>query len=65
MKKGRKTALRVLDSREEAEQWMKENKGDYIEVGPGEDKKCQDGYCRVAAFCSYAQELLKEMKQVG
>lgn len=55
MKKGRKTALRVLDTREEAEAWMAVNdKGDYIEVREGEDKKCID-YCRVAPFCNYAR----------
>lgn len=52
MKKGRKTAMRVLDSREEAEKWMADNGGDSIEVRPGEDKKCAD-YCSVNRFCSY------------
>ncbi len=56
MKKGRKRALRVLDSEDEARWWMEDNKkGDKIEVRPGEDKKCTD-YCRVAAFCNYAKE---------
>lgn len=53
MKKGRKTALRVLDSEEDAQKWMDENgKGDYIEIRPGEDKKCAD-YCSVNKFCNY------------
>lgn len=52
MKKKRKTALRVLNSMSEAEEWMKNNKGEYIEVRPGEDKKCAD-YCFVSEFCSY------------
>ena len=53
MKKGRKTALRVLDSMEDAEQWIKDNnKGDYIETRAGEDKKCND-YCFVNQFCNY------------
>jgi hypothetical protein len=52
MKKGRKTALRVLNSIEEAESWMADNGGDEIQVRPGEDKKCAD-YCAVSAFCSY------------
>ncbi len=55
MKKGRKTALRVLDSRESAEEWMGSNGGDLIEERLGEDKKCVD-YCKAAAFCSYAKE---------
>lgn len=54
--KGRKRALRVLDSEDEAKWWMEKNKkGDRIEVRPGEDKKCTD-YCRVADFCNYAKE---------
>lgn len=55
MKKGRKTALRVLNSESEAEEWMTSNGGDFIENRPGEDKKCVD-YCKVAPFCSYAKE---------
>jgi hypothetical protein len=55
MKKGRKTALRVLDSEEEATKWMEENKGDSIEIREGEDKKCAD-YCSVNQFCNYYQQ---------
>jgi len=55
MKKGRKTALRVLDSMEEAEQWKAENGGDEIVIRPGEDKKCLD-YCAACEFCSYYKE---------
>lgn len=55
MKKGRKTALRVLDTMEEAEQWKAENGGDEIVIRPGEDKKCLD-YCAVCEFCSYYKE---------
>jgi len=57
MKKGRKTALRVLDSREDAENWMATNGGDYIEVRKGEDKKCQD-YCSACEFCDYYKEVV-------
>jgi hypothetical protein len=52
MKKGRKTALRVLDTKEEAEEWIRNNGGDYLEKRPGEDKKCAD-YCAVNQFCNY------------
>jgi hypothetical protein len=55
MKKGRKTALRVLDSLEEAEKWKAENGGDEIQVRPGEDKKCAD-YCSACEFCNYYLE---------
>jgi len=57
MKKGRKTALRVLDSYEKAEEWMEYNGGDYIEVRKGEDKKCQD-YCSACEFCNYYKEVV-------
>ncbi len=52
MKKGRKSALRVLDSEEEAEAYIKEKGGEYIEHRVGEDRKCQD-YCMVNKFCNY------------
>lgn len=52
MRKGRKTALRVLDSMDDAEKWKSEHGGDYIDVRPGEDKKCAD-YCAACEFCNY------------
>jgi hypothetical protein len=62
MKKGRKTALRVLGSREEAESWMADNGGDFIETRPGEDKKCMD-YCAACEFCNYYREKVKKNGQ--
>jgi len=58
MKKSRKTALRVLDSAEAADEWKEQNGGDYIELRPGEDKKCKD-YCSACEFCSYYKEHVK------
>ena len=58
-RKNRKTALRVLNSKEEAEEWMKNNGGDYIEVRPGEDKKCAD-YCSVCEFCSHYKNRIRK-----
>lgn len=55
MKNGRKTALRVLDSAEEAEKWKADNGGDFIEVRKGTDKKCVD-YCQCCTKCQYWQE---------
>jgi len=52
MKSGRKTALRVLDTQDEAEAWRAGNGGDFIEVRKGTDKKCLD-YCSSCEFCSY------------
>ena len=31
MKKGRKSAMRILNSKEEAEEWMKNNGGEFIQ----------------------------------
>jgi hypothetical protein len=55
MKNGRKTAMRVLDSMEEAELWMADNGGDSIEIRKGEDKKCKE-YCSACEFCNYYKE---------
>lgn len=58
MKNGRKTALRVLDSMEDAEKYKAENGGDYIETRKGEDKKCQE-YCLCCEFCKHYKECIK------
>lgn len=58
MKKGRKTAMRVLDSLEAAEEWKAANGGDSIECRPGEDKKCID-YCSACEFCNYSRGKVK------
>lgn len=63
-KKGRKSALRVLNTEEEAQRWMEQNgKGEWIEHRPGIDKKCLN-YCRVNKFCRYYQEKYGENKEV-
>jgi hypothetical protein len=59
MKNGRKRAMRVLDSHEEAMEWKENNGGDLIEVRPGDDKKCED-YCSVCEFCNYYREQVKQ-----
>ena len=59
MKKGRKRAMRVLDSMKEAEAWKQLNGGDFIETRLGENKKCED-YCRVCEFCSFYQQIKGE-----
>jgi hypothetical protein len=55
MKGKNKRAMRVLDSMEEAEEWMKANGGTHIDIRPGEDKKCID-YCSVCEFCNHYRE---------
>lgn len=51
MKTGRKTAIKVCDSKEEAEALII-GSDMYIETRKGEDKKC-DNYCICKEFCSY------------
>ena len=54
MKEGRKSALRVLNSKEEAEKWLdtaKEGGKVGIVERPGEYIRCRD-YCQVRAVCS-------------
>jgi len=55
MKKGAKKALKLCDSKDEADQIVKGGKGDYIEFRQGEDKKCKE-YCSCAKWCSYWRE---------
>lgn len=51
-KKGRKSALRLLDTQEKAEKWIEDNKkGDSIEVRLGENMRCEH-YCNINRFCS-------------
>lgn len=55
MKKGRKSALRVFEQEQEAQQWMQQqSQGQWIEERPGEDKRCQ-GYCAFGkqGLCPY------------
>lgn len=55
MKGTNKTALRVLDSEDEAKDWMESNEhrgGTHIEFRPGMSRKCQD-YCAACEFCDY------------
>ena len=58
MKKGRKTALRVLASQKEADKYLKGNddKAFYIEHSLGECMKCTGNYCGVAEFCNQYQQ---------
>jgi hypothetical protein len=61
MRKGRKSALRVVSSRQEAEEYMQKHGGDYIQARPGVDKKCKD-YCSTCQFCNYYREHIRGAK---
>lgn len=49
-REGRKTAIRVLKSLEEANQLAEKEKG-YVETRLGESKRCTGNFCGVAEFC--------------
>jgi hypothetical protein len=62
MKKDRKTAIRVLDNREDAENMLKTlDDKHYLEIRKGEDVRCND-YCRVNKWCEYYNNKQKELK---
>lgn len=54
-KEGRKTAIKLFDSREEAEELAEEKKG-FVEERKGEPKRCTGNYCGVAQFCDQYKE---------
>jgi hypothetical protein len=63
MKPGRKSALRILSSREEAEGWVEAHKDKeklLIDFSPGKAVRCEN-YCAVAPFC---QQHSKEKESV-
>ena len=58
MKTGRKTALKVCESEEEAKSLMDQMGGTSIEYRAGESKKCAD-YCICKDFCPFYKSLNK------
>lgn len=52
MKAGRKTALKVCKTEDEAKSLMDQVGGTYIEFHKGEDVRC-NSYCNVCKWCSY------------
>ena len=62
MKQGRKTAVRLFSSQEEAEAAKVDDKH-YVVCRPGEPKRCVE-YCSVAKFCKQYQKEL-ELKTNG
>ncbi len=63
-KEGRKTAIRVLDTQDEAEALLKEmpeKDKAFIEIRKGEAVRCTGNFCGVSQWCSqYQSELKKE-----
>ena len=58
MKEGRKTAIKLFDSKEEAEKNMASLGGTYIEDRIAEPRKCAD-YCNCKEFCPFWKSLNK------
>ena len=54
MKSGRKSALKVCDSKKEAQEYLNTVGGTDIEFRQGESKKCKD-YCACKEFCPFYQ----------
>ncbi len=61
MKRGQKRAVRLYDTREEAED-NATKAGLYVEERPGSSVRCES-YCRVASFCPQYTKIRGE--QVG
>lgn len=60
--KNKKRAERVLDSMAEAEKWMRENRGDHIEVRKGETLRCQN-YCPVRSVCRFSPHCKSQFRE--
>lgn len=54
-KKGNKRAERVFDTKEQAEEYMKDKEGYEIEERLGTDRRCME-YCSSCIYCPYWQE---------
>ena len=54
-REGRKTAIRVLDSEEEAKELAEKEKG-FVEIRKGEAIRCTNNFCGVNQWCSQYQK---------
>jgi len=61
MKEGRKTALKVCDDEQTANQYIEQTGGCglYVQERKGESKKCAD-YCPCAEFCNFYRDCVKQ-----
>ena len=58
MKQGRKTAIKLFDTKEEAEKNMSALGGTYLEERKGCNRRCED-YCTCNKFCPFYQSLIE------
>lgn len=67
MNKGGKKALRKMDTRENAQQWIDDNALKYpntfIQERPGEQKRC-DQYCPVRSVCPQIKEINSRIESI-
>lgn len=54
-REGRKTAIRVFKSMEEAKELAEKEKG-YVETRPGEPRRCTGNFCGVAKWCDQYED---------
>lgn len=63
-REGRKTAIRVLDTEEEAKELAEKEKG-YVEIRQGEAIRCTGNFCGVNQWCSQYQASIEELTIKG
>lgn len=63
-REGRKTAIRVLDTEEEAKELAEKEKG-YVEIRKGEAIRCTGNFCGVNQWCSQYQASIQESTTNG
>ena len=64
-KEGRKTAVKLFDTQEEAEAKIAElGKGHYLEIRKGESMKCKH-YCLCRKYCNFCQQNLASVDDAG
>ena len=61
MREGRKTAIRLFKTIDEANELAEKEKG-YVETRPGEPKRCTGNYCGVAEWCDQYQGEVNDAK---
>lgn len=66
MKQGNKRAIKLCDTREDAEREMIERgtKGGYVQERPGRSIRCEQ-YCPVAKFCDYGRQVMAAEEEHG
>lgn len=58
MKEGRKSAIKLYDTQEDANKALQDVKSGYVQHRPSVSKRCE-GYCQVKDFCVQYQEIKK------